>query len=377
MLSLVVKQLMHDRLFSLLSIGALSMAIAVLLVLLGFEQGQYRQLEKAVLNRGGDLIVVQAKVDGFMATRSSIPQFAREKVESISGVAQVHPLTTVPAIYRKGANQTPIYMIVFDSAGSVGPLLMGDVKDRGHFIVVDQSLARRYQLSVGDEFLVSDFSFEISAIKQESAFMTPFVFINYDGLIDLFLDSEIAPDLSTFPLLSYMIIDVERGVDVDRVRASIEQNLPEVDVFKPTDLAANDVRMGEGFYKPVLGLLTMVGFFLASLLAAILMLSAVSRSKRDFAILSALGFPLTLLLKYAFIFSLVLVACSILVGFGFAALLISFIEYVRPVYEFYIVNLAVGLRLFYIFWLLLLLGSCIPYWTLRNTDPQTAMSAQR
>lgn len=100
MLKLVIKQLLHDKANTFITVLALSASIAVIVVLQGFEQGQYEQLKLASINRGSDLIAVQAKVNNFMATRSVIPQLAREQIEAVPGVKAAHPLTTLPVIYQ-------------------------------------------------------------------------------------------------------------------------------------------------------------------------------------------------------------------------------------------------------------------------------------
>lgn len=70
MFRLAWRQLQIDPLRSLLTAIALGSVIAVILILEGFEQGQYYQLERLVLNRKSDLIAAQAGVRNFIAVRS-------------------------------------------------------------------------------------------------------------------------------------------------------------------------------------------------------------------------------------------------------------------------------------------------------------------
>ncbi len=62
MFRLAWRQLQLDPLRSLLTAIALGSVIAVILILEGFEQGQYYQLERLILNRKSDLIATQAGV---------------------------------------------------------------------------------------------------------------------------------------------------------------------------------------------------------------------------------------------------------------------------------------------------------------------------
>lgn len=57
MFRLAWRQLILDPVRTLLTALALGAVVAVILVLEGFEQGQYYQLERAVLDRKADLIL--------------------------------------------------------------------------------------------------------------------------------------------------------------------------------------------------------------------------------------------------------------------------------------------------------------------------------
>lgn len=373
MLKFVIKQLLHDKANTIITLLALSASIAVIVVLQGFEQGQYEQLKLASINRGSDLIAVQAKVNNFMATRSVIPQLAREKIEALPGVKAAHPLTTLPVIYQQKGMQTPIYLIVFDSAGGPSNLLAGEVKNRGRGIVIDHSLAKKYDLSIGDEFIIANFTFSVSGITSEAAFMTPFAFINYDGLIDFFLDSDIASDLSTFPLVSFLLIETDNQAQLTKVRQTIEDRVPSVDLFTLSEMAKNDVKLGEGFYKPILGLLVSVGFVLGSLLISLLMFSAAHRQQRDFAVMLALGFKPHHLFGFTLFLSSILLVLSAALGLLLADFIGHLIESARPVYYFAVFHPQVLIKAAVIAGLFALLGAVAPYWLIRKSDPITAL----
>lgn len=373
MIKLVVKQLLLDPANTLITVLALSATIAVIFILQGFEHGQYVQLKQASLNRGSDLIAVQSKVTNFVATRSVIPQMVREKIESTTGVLAAHPLTTLPVIYKKNGLQTPVYLIVFDSAGGPARLIQGKAKNRGQYIVIDESLAKKYQLNVGDDFRVSDFDFKISGVTQEAAFMMPFAFINYDGLIDLFMESEIAPDLSTFPLLSFMLIDVENADSLFRIQQALEQNIPDIDVFTPSALAGNDEKLGKAFYEPILGLLISVGFLLGLLLISLLMFTAIHRNQRDFAIMLALGFETRSLMIYTLNLSFILLLIALFVSLAVAGFIASLIESVRPVYYFAVYQPQVLLEVGGMVLVFAFVGGVLPYFSLRKCDPVIAL----
>lgn len=212
------RQLRWDVWRTVLTAWAVGTVVAVILVLVGFEQGQYRQLQRAVLNRGGDLIVTEAGVTNFIAGRSSLPQTTRAQVEAVAGVRQAYPLTTLPLIFVQGERRTPIAVVVHDQRGGPHRLLAGRVAKGSREIVIDRSLANKYRLALGQTLAVAGYDFVVVGIAQgETTFFMPITFINYDALIDFMLEAEAAPDLSTFPLLNLLLVELEPGANAQAV----------------------------------------------------------------------------------------------------------------------------------------------------------------
>ncbi len=372
MFKLAWKQLTLDLVRTSLTAFALGAVIAVILVLEGFEQGQYRQLEQIILNRHADLIATQAGVANFTAARSSLPQLARQEVESVAGVVDAHPLTALPIIYKKDGKLTPVYILVYDTRGGPASIIEGSPIHKGRDIVIDRALIRKYGLKINDGFVVSDFKFQISGITDEAAFFMPFAFVSYDGMIDLFLESEIAPDLSTFPLLSFLLIELEPGSDREAIQQEIERQIPEVDVFTPEQLAARDVSMGRTFYRPIMGLLVTVAYVVGLLVVSLILFADVRSRLRSFAVMKALGFNYRHLLVSVLAQSLMLMALALPIGLLLAQALVMYIDVVAPVYLISIYQPLVFARTVIASLALALIGALVPLRSLRRSDPMMA-----
>ncbi len=372
MFRLAWRQIQLDPLRSLLTAIALGSVIAVILILEGFEQGQYYQLEQLVLNRKSDLVASQAGVRNFIAVRSSIPQLSRGEVESVEGVINAHPITAIPVIYEEDNIRTPVYVLVYDTRGGPSSITHGNHIIDGRDIVIDQSLAEQYNIKLGDPFVISDFEFNVSGFTRETAFMMPFAFISYDGMIDLYLESEIAPDLSTFPMLSYMLIEIDPSADRDEVASRIEANVPSVDVLSPEEMAARDVNMGRTFFAPIMGLLVMVAYVIGLLVVALIMYADVRGRLRSFAVLKALGFSFAQLLQavllQAFMLLVIALPVAVVLGEGVAVFInntapLYLIHFLKP--SIFIQTIAAGIGF-------ALLGALFPMRLVRRSDPLIA-----
>ncbi len=296
MLDLVLKQLRYNSFRSLLTVLAIAAVIAEILILEGFLAGLYKQLQSAVLNRNADVIVSQTGISNFLASRSILPQLTRRDVEDVEGVKEAHPLTALSVIYSQGGRSMPIIIFVHDAIGGPTEIIAGGpvVSDRG--IVIDQGLSRKFGLKPGDNITISDFDFKISGVSSRSAaFFTPFAFIVYDDLIDFYLESDVADDIATFPLLSFLLVDVEEGADPQAVAARIEKTVDVADAFLPDQLARNDEDMGRELMGPILGLLIVVSYGTGALVVGMFMFATIRARLPSLGVMRALGFkPRTL-----------------------------------------------------------------------------------
>jgi len=371
-IKLAWRQFQLDQMRSLLTAIAVGMVIAVILVIEGFEQGQYYQLKNIVLKRNADLVVTQSGVTNFIAVRSSIPQLSRGDVELVKGVKTAHPITAVPIIYNKNNIRTPVYVLVYDVKGGPSSIIYGNEIKNGKDIVIDESLAKKYNIKLGDSFLVTDFEFKVSGITREAAFMMPFAFINYDGMLDLFIESEIAPDLSTFPLLSYMLIELYPNADPDNVSRLIEKNVPDVDVITPTGLAENDINMGKLFFGPIMGLLVSIAYIIGMLVVGLIMYGDIRSRLKSFAVLKALGFSSGKLFTAVLMQSLLLLLVAIPVGTILALSLSIYIETTAPVYLIRIFEPSVFIQTLAASVGFAFIGALIPLRIVLKSDPVMA-----
>ncbi|HEC28546.1 MAG TPA: ABC transporter permease [Gammaproteobacteria bacterium] len=372
MFLLAWRQVLLDPLRTVLTAVALGSVIAVILILVGFEQGQYYQLKQIVLNRKADLIVTQAGVSNFIAVRSSIPQLARAEVEAVKGVINAHPVTAIPVIYNRNNVRTPVYVLVYDTWGGPSSIIQGREITSGKEIVIDASLAKKYGINPGDSFYVTDFEFKVVGITQEAAFMMPFAFINYDGMLDLFIESEIAPDLSTFPLLSYMLVELDPAADRQSVARQIELHVPSVDVITPGQLAQNDVNMGKVFFKPIMGLLVSIGYIIGMLVVGLIMYADIRARIKSFAVLKALGFSFGRLFLVVLIQSSLLLVITIPIGTLLALGVSVFIETMSPAYFIRLFDPVIFLQTLMTFFVFAVIGALIPVRTIQRTDPMLA-----
>lgn len=376
MFRLAYRQLTHDRFRSLLTVLAIACSISVILILRGFEQGLYVQSANVVLNRGGQLFVTQAGVSNFFVVRSSLHQLTRERVESIQGVDDAHPVTGLWVIHGPDGNKMPLFLMVYDPPGHGGParLIKGNHASGGKDVVLDIGFTRHFQLDVGDSLTISDFEFVVSGItRDESALFSPIGFLTYDGLIDFFLESDSILDISLFPLTSFLILDLSLDADRQSVIHMIEANVPEADVFTPEELAESDRAVGEELFGPIMGALISLSYVIGLLVIGLIIYSDVSSRRQSLGTLKALGFDLFRIGRGVVIQSLLLITLAWPVGLVVADAVKMGIEKSMPVYMVHIMDLEGLVQTFAGVAIITLIGSLLPMRLVARIDPVEAL----
>ncbi|VAW83990.1 hypothetical protein MNBD_GAMMA18-2436 [hydrothermal vent metagenome] len=371
MFKLIYRQLAYEPFRTLLTGGAIASALAVILLLEGFQSGLLIQLKNVALNRGADLIVTQAGVSNFTASRSLLPQLSRRRIEAVDGVVEAYPITMVPIIYQQqGYRKTPVFFVVYDVGGGPSKIKAGRAAEKPREIVIDESLAVFYDLNVGDPFVVADFEFRISGIaEQASALFTAFAFIKYDDMIDFFFDSDLVGDISHLPLLSFLLLELQSGADKGAVAAAIEVAEPDGDVFTPEQLARNDMEMGRTLFGPVMGVLIGAGYIIALLVVGMIMFAAVHARLQNFGVMKALGFSNRFLVKGMVLESLLMVLLAFPVALLLAQGASWFIEMRVPIYLVPVMEIAPLLRTFFAALVLAVIGAYLPYRLIAKLDP--------
>ena len=370
MLSLIFGQLRLDPVRTVFTGFALAAVIAVILIFEGFLEGLVAQSRAAVLDRGADLIVTQAGVRNLTLARSILPQSARSEVEAIDGVSVAHPLTGIPVIFVEGDERAALLLFVYDTGGGPARLVAGEDIQTPRGIIVDRSFAQRFDLAVGDPLVISDFRFTVSGITQgASAYFSAFGFVRFDDLIDFYFESDLADDISTFPLLSFLLVELEDGADRAVVAAAIERDVMSADVFTPEAMADEDEALSRSLLGPIIAFLIAVGYISGALVTGIIMFASIDARRRELGVIKALGYSNRYLALAVVSEALILVCAALPLGLLLARLVAAGIEtglplYRVPVFEAWPVARTIAASIIFA-----VLGALLPVRMISRLDP--------
>ncbi len=329
----VLRALCHGWGKTALGASVAGLIVALLLVFEGFRAGVYDQLKAFPSKLPGALVVLEADTRNYTAAVSSLPQPIRATVEEIPGVKQVHPFASIPTILETDGARTPIRLIAHETAGGPQHLVAGRVCSQAVDLVMDWRLARKHHFKIGDKVEILGHDFELAGLsKGTGSPFAPYVFVTYDGLLDLYFGSNTGVALEQVILLSGLLIDVAAGVSIEEIRRQIETRASDADVFRPSELGLNDASLGKRLLGPALSLIIVIAGIIAVLAMSLLLYSAASGRLREYAIQKALGVPQGRIALGLMGEGLVLVSLGFPVGLLAARAIGAVIERFSPLY---------------------------------------------
>ncbi len=371
MLRFLYRGLIYDRSRILLSVLAIAAAIVLVVVLEGFKVGLWQQIEAYPQHLQVQLIGTQAGVTGMTGARSVLPADTLESVEGIPGVQKVSPLVGSPVVFSQGDRKTPIYIIGYEDVGGPWRLQAGRNVTAPGELVMDYGLARKYNLDIGEQTELLGKDFQIVGLSAETSSMfNPYVFIDLEDAMAFLSVSEISQqaDGGSF---SFLLIEVQPGVEVFQVRKAIEAAVPVVDVTTPDELAANDVAVAKGLIGSIIGLLVGVAYVVGILVIGLTLYASVFERLREYGIMKAIGARNSRLYQYvlgqALVFAGAGVALGFLVSLGVAALM----TWLAPQYLVVAWDGEVLLRSGIAATIMALAASVIPIRQVAGVDPAT------
>lgn len=284
------RQWRHEPLRAALAAAVFAAALALCLLFEGLRSGILTDLAAFPSSLPADFVAVEQGSDYFAIMPSQLPQRGREQVEAVAGVAWAAPLTMIPVILRTPGLRTPIQLQAYEDRGGPPRVVAGSEPREEGTVVLDQRLARRHGLSIGDEISILDYRMRVVGLATGAASpFTPYAFVSYDTLLSLLLESNLPLGLDDYSLLSFLLVGAKPGVDREALRPRLAAALPDADFHTPAELGANDRAFGARLLGPVLWLLSAVAWAIAGLTMGLLRFADVQAGLRQFGIQKALG----------------------------------------------------------------------------------------
>lgn len=358
---LVIANLMHRPIRSLLGVVAIGVVVTMMLTLVGLSRGMLEAAAERQSSIGADIVVRPPGTSMLGLSSAPLPEKLVEVLGEQPGVRMavgqiVFPIGGIDTI-------TGINLAQFGELNGGFTYRSGGPLEKPDDILVDEYYARQNKLKVGMPLKVANHEWHISGI------------IASGKLARLVVDSKRLQELTgNEGKISQVFLKVDAKDDIPKVIEALKAKLPGYPIYAMEEVisffAVENIPGLQAFINVVIGISVLVGF----LVVFLSMYTAVLERTREIGILKALGASPSLILRIILREAVFLSLCGAVVG-----ILLSFvsrwaIETFVPaslaqvlVPEWWPIAAVVAL-------IGALLGTVYPAWRAASQDPIEALS---
>ena len=272
------RNLLADPRRVVVSAAGVGAALMLILLLDGLWAGIRSQVTTYEDHTGAQLYVVTPGTVSLFADSSSVPRAVVDQVRAVPGVRWAAPVRTASTILDLHSRKVAVALVGSVPGERGGPWAMaaGRAVAADDEVVVDEVLAGRHGLGLGDEVAVGGFPLRIVGVSSGTAgFMTGFVFVSHRAV-----DTALQAPATT----SVVLVGTDRPEAVQRTLAA--SGLTTVD---HAALRASNLELATKIYGTPLRLMVAFGFAAGTLVIALTAYTTVTERRREYGIVKAIG----------------------------------------------------------------------------------------
>lgn len=268
------------------ALGACGIGAALLLVLLfkAVFAGEAERIVAYPAHMDADVWVMQKGVANMHMASSLIWDSKRTEVAGVPGAADVTPILYLNAAIVAGGRRWFAYVIGVETGDPrAGPweLVAGRLPRAQDEIVLPVVLADLAGLALGDDARLSDRDLTIVGLSRGTFSMANSVAFVTLGTLRAIMGAESSH--------SYLLVDLERGFEADRMAQSIEQKIDGVHAMSASAFIVSDRTMALRMGVEMIRLMSVIGALLAVVLSAFSVQAFIARRLPELVVCKALG----------------------------------------------------------------------------------------
>ncbi len=270
-----------------LVVSALAVAVSFILVIFfsAVFEGESEQMVIYQKQMEADVWVMQKGVANMHMSSSMLWDWKAEKIAQMPEVKAVAAILYFNGAVRVGGRDWFSYVIgISPEYSRAGPWAMarGKTLPGPGEAVIPEVISKLTGVQIGDEITLINRPLRVVGLTRETFSMaSAVVFVSREDLGDL-LDSS--------DQFSYIMVYAEPGIDAQLLVGRIKDEVDKINALTSETFIANDRQLGIQMGAEIVGMMTLIGTLLATLIVAFTAYSLVARKKRELAVAKALGF---------------------------------------------------------------------------------------
>ena len=315
-LLLARRNLAHNRVRLLASVGGVALALSLTLALEAIYAGVADQLTTYIDRAGADVWVSQPGVRNLHMVASWLPESVVGEVRAIDGVAEASPILYSTDTIAAGNERAVAYVIGLPADAPMGgPWDVVEGSDRAGpgEVIVDRGFARKAGARLGDRVTVLGGEATIVGLSEGTASLVNSVaFVSFDDFQAM---------RGGDPVVSFVLVRTADGASAATVATEIERRVGGVTAQSRETFAAGERRLVTDMSAEVISIMNVIGFVVGLAVVALTVYIATLARRREYGVLKALGARSSVLYRVVLAQAVLSVALGFAIGVGFTGLL--------------------------------------------------------
>jgi len=310
MIKLAWRNLQHDRFRFLISVSGVGLSMILILLIGGVFAGSEEQAVLYIREQPARLWIMQEGVANMHMSSSLLPEGTLEQVQSVDGVK-----SAVGVLYTNAGveiEDTIIFNYVIGVDEQVpfgGPwkLAEGTTDLAPDEIILDEVIANRYGLQLGDTVEVAGYDLRIAGLSQDTfGLATSIVWVNKTAMATLM---GVEPDAN-----SYILVEPQSGTSIQSLKSEIASQVPDTNVLTSDEFAESDQEMIRQMGADLIGMMNSIAYIIGLIVIGITVYTTTLERSQEYGVLKAVGANKRHLLSVVFGQAFVIAGIGFVVG---------------------------------------------------------------
>ena len=292
-----------------ISVGGVTFAVLLILVILGLYRGFEREAGSVVESVPADIWVMEQDTMDIFHSFSVIPFSDAAIVGDVDGVDTVIAVYSRRAAMSYGGGQADSFLLALDLPPGTEALPGIEAPTRGE-IVIDEVFARKTGLGSGDPVTIRGRELTVAGVADISNIgLSQFALISASDAREVIA----IPDS-----VNFFLVRVAPGSEPEAVARGIEGSIPEVRAETKEAFAAENRNEIMTFFLPIVSVLLVIAFLVGTVVIGLTIYTSTIERAREFAVMKAVGAGPMFLYRVVFSQSVILGIVGFLIGFPLA-----------------------------------------------------------
>lgn len=283
-ISIARKNLFHEKLRFVISLGGVAFAVMLILVLLGLYRGWNERLTRYVEGVDADVWVLQRGAGDMFHSTSLFSNDIAERLRGVSGVKQVDLLLGRQISFEVNGKEAHTIIMGYNTATGIGKPLQvvagASVPASGE-IIVDAVFANNKNLGVGDTLKILERDFRVAGIA------TGGNLVSFQYSYMPIADARQLLQMDTTS--NYALLSFSDGATQDEIISRIEEQIPEIYVLTKKEFGDNNKGQITETFLPIIYVLVVIGFVVGLVVISLTIYTATIEKSREYGVVKALG----------------------------------------------------------------------------------------